>query len=98
MLNHNRDDQSSPTLLNFRWQNVNLAFARASEILSTEIGEGKCETPRREHVLKVSIKGKPPEVGTPESSHEWVGEALNFQNGIGCVGGREYGGGGELAS
>ena len=50
------------------------------------------------HLLTVSIKGTPPEAETPESSDEWAGEALNFQNENGCVGGRGYGGGGELAS
>lgn len=38
------------------------------------------------HLLTVSIKGTPPEAETPESSDEWAGEALNFQNGNGCVG------------
>lgn len=52
------------------------------------------------HLLAVSIKGTPPELGTSEveSSDESAGEALKFEDWDGCVGGKEYGGGGEVAS
>lgn len=52
------------------------------------------------YLFTVAIKGTPPDVGTPEAetSDGSAGEALNFEDRNGCVGGEEYGGGGEVAT